>query len=304
MENIKRDIPYEFWGVDAAITFFDSVVIERDNPKDPLNNTDIENGIAQAIWKLFDDNRSAAAKHLDINELDVYLANVIVVGVKIDGHMVINPHGFTGKTIEFIMCLTLIPKGSEHAGKYIFEEGVLQAYVLGVEKKEDVFVYIRAGQDRTSVYIRSGSSIRNIDTFGWGADTVLQAFKDVSFLPHETSALIYQEYVSDNVSEPLRRKLSGIFKTVFERCIKHIAATLKGHRKEGQHIKRTTSFYLTSFPLPKEVYAGKYDINGKNVAFIRAEEGDISLFMETIQKGPYEEMNAFAYRRVKWLMNA
>ena len=116
----------------SAVTVFKTVRLERPNPREELTLADLENSLAQAVWKFFDRLRFEAADRLRINEADLLLADVRVTGMKIDGHQVINPEGFTGHSLEFTLCLSLVRRDSlpvEDDAGTVFEEGSVRAHL-------------------------------------------------------------------------------------------------------------------------------------------------------------------------------
>jgi hypothetical protein len=76
---------------------------------------ELENLIAQAMGKIFNQCRSEAAKRLGIHEIDTIMVGAKVRNFKVDGHLVVNPVGFTGKKISLLLELTF-------AGRALFED--------------------------------------------------------------------------------------------------------------------------------------------------------------------------------------
>ena len=58
---------------------------------------ELENLIAQAMGKIFNQCRSEAAKRLAVHEIDTIMVGAKARNFKIDRHLVVNPVGFTGK---------------------------------------------------------------------------------------------------------------------------------------------------------------------------------------------------------------
>lgn len=67
---------------------------------------ELENMIAQAMGKMFNQCRSEAAERLGIHEIDAILVGAKARNFKVDGHLVVNPVGFTGKKISLLLELT------------------------------------------------------------------------------------------------------------------------------------------------------------------------------------------------------
>ncbi|MFH1188492.1 MAG: hypothetical protein V1652_01450 [bacterium] len=303
MQNdVQQPLSYELWNFDSAVTLFASTEIEREHYKEILTTIDIENHIAQAIWKLFDENRHVAAIQLGIDDLEVYLATVVVTGVKIDGHHIINPHGFSGKKIEFTMGITFISKAKAVPGKYLFEPGAVYVYSLARKYATYPFVFVWSTKDITALYVATDKRATYIDSFLWGKKPLAQMFQDACMLPEDVSGVVYEQYIYGKVSDHLKRKLDVIFNDSFSIFLRGIGGILKNMSSIKQDAP--VNFYLLSFPLPKEIYAKRFLIGGNKVSFVQVAVDPIETFVIEIQTGAYAELNQIAGRRVKWLMNA
>src|SRR3989338_8793274 len=85
---------------DLAATIYSSVALVRENPRDPIDENDLDNLISQAVWKFFDRQRAKVAAKIGVNDFDVLLADVRIGSIKLDDHRVVNPIGFRARTIE------------------------------------------------------------------------------------------------------------------------------------------------------------------------------------------------------------
>jgi hypothetical protein len=88
---------------------------EAGSEKSEVILPELENLIAQAMGKIFNQCRSEAAKRLAIHEIDTVLVGAKARNFKIDGHLVVNPVGFTGKKISLLLELTF-------TGRALFED--------------------------------------------------------------------------------------------------------------------------------------------------------------------------------------
>jgi hypothetical protein len=77
--------------------------------------TELENMIAQAMGKIFNQCRAEAAKRLAIHEIDTIMVGAKARSFMVDGHRVVNPVGFTGKKISLLLELTF-------TGRVLFED--------------------------------------------------------------------------------------------------------------------------------------------------------------------------------------
>ena len=112
-------------GLDSnkAVTVFYSVDLPHQSHGE-INEADLENYLSKAVWKSFDALRGLAAGRLDVVEADLVLAGVRVVGIKVDGHEVINAYGFAGKNVQISLCITMVKRGLIEEPKVKEKEGV------------------------------------------------------------------------------------------------------------------------------------------------------------------------------------
>jgi len=105
----------------ADSSFATTIPIPLDLPRDPgaeqseVALPELENIIAQAMGKIFNQCRSEAAHRLGIHEVDTIMVGAKARNFKVDGHLVVNPVGFTGKNISLLLELTF-------TGRALFEE--------------------------------------------------------------------------------------------------------------------------------------------------------------------------------------
>ncbi len=86
----------------------------------PLTLVELENLLAQAIGKLFNGERKNASIHLGVDEIDAILVNSKITDFKIDGHAVLNPVGFGGKTVKGVLELTFTTRSVFYSLKDFF----------------------------------------------------------------------------------------------------------------------------------------------------------------------------------------
>ncbi len=171
------------------------LVLPRDagTEKSEVILTELENLIAQAMGKIFNQCRSEAAKRLGIHEIDTILVGAKARGFKVDGHKVVNPVGFTGKKISLLLELTF-------TGRALFES--LKQFFNAPED----FFFAESAQARLSALARARklplSLVVDGDTLG-------------------TSLFVFQK-TKDDYPVLYREKLSWSFRALFV----HIAAEL------------------------------------------------------------------------------
>ncbi len=284
----------------SAVTLFSSVEIVRENPHEELGMVDLENHVSQAIWQMLDGSRAQAAERLGINEVDLLLTDARVMGVKIDGHKVINPHGFTGKKLEVFLMLTMVRRDRFVESAYLLEGGSVRAYLVGRGIKEDEAVYIEITTYGTTIYSVSRSGVSYVGGFDWKIDAVIQALGKKFHIMDSATMGVYKRYVGGGVSRHVKRKIDIIFYDIFNDFINGVIMSLKNTGR----LKNIPPVYLRSFiPIPEGVHRKRFEFGGKTVKLFLADESlELRDFTEEEVHKVYGELNELAKRRIKWLM--
>jgi len=200
--------------------------ITRDNPRAEITESEIENVISQAIWKLFDEERMLFSKRLDISEMDIVMADVRVLYIKLDEGVVANPIGFTAKTIdvgltEIMMTRELsdsikvaIPNKNEVI--FTIEPTASCAWLIQKDSKKKDFAMARIFDNQTFVYYSAGGEkISYISDFNWGSSQVFNSVADhfgISFL---SAKALLNLYVQENMSVEMLKGLKNIVSKPF-----------------------------------------------------------------------------------------
>ena len=225
-------------GLDSnkAVTVFYSVDLPHQSHGE-INEADLENYLSKAVWKSFDALRGLAAGRLDVGEADLVLAGVRVVGIKVDGHEVINAYGFAGKNVQISLCITMVkrglieePKVKEKEGVEMLEAGSVAAYLLSRKLNIPNLLYAEPGEEITSFFYVSPEGAAYIREFTWGRQDIIKVFGDSFAVPEEAAWSVYQKFLAGGLSLPVAGKLEKLFAEVFKRFMEII---FYFQRKEG-----------------------------------------------------------------------
>ncbi len=298
----------------SAVTVFKSISILRPNPREELTATDLENSLAQALWKSFDSLRGEAASRLGIDEVDLLFADARVMGIKIDGHQVINPEGFPGREIDLALCITIVRRDKlPKENGIVFEEGAVRAYLGAQDNNLTDAIYIESGDDTTVVFHVSPRETSYVSEFRWGKKNLIGVFAAELGADSEVGNALYLKYADGGASPAVTKKLDDVFRSSFGTFVNGLAMVLRnsidprisgsGRRtvSRGSTLERLPAIYLKSFPLPEAVWSKSFDLGGYKAKLIRASETDPN----DLFRGPseiYSELNRLAKRRIKWLM--
>lgn len=288
----------------SAVTIFSLVTIPHDNPRQELGLTDLENYISQAIWKTFDRCRSEAATRLEVDEADLLLTDARVMEIRIDGHPVINPHGFTGSKLDVILAITMVKRDEfiEEAD-IILEGGSVRAHLLAKQENLKDAIYIEVKDDTTTIFRITPEKIAYLSEFDWGEKELLEPLKEAVALRDDSSARdIYLRYAQSNLSEKAIKKINKIFYNAFGTLVNGGVMTLKNFLKPRPH--RLPPIYLKSFlPMPTSVYRKRFTFDGKKIRFLNvADKLALQDFVSDSIHEVYGELNQLAKQRIKWLM--
>lgn len=297
-------------GLDSntAVTVFYSVNLPHQS-RGEISEADLENYLSKAVWKSFDALRGLAAGRLDVAEADLVLAGVRVVGIKVDGHEVINAHGFAGKNVQISLCITMVkrgvigePKAKEKENVEILETGSASAYLLSRKLNTPNLLYVEPGEKETHFFYVSPEGTAHIREFVWGRQDIIKVFGDNFAIPEEAAWAVYQKFLAGGLSLPMTMKLEKLFAEVFKKFMDGITLSLRD--VSTKDLKKLPPIYIKlQFPLPETV--GKKSVSmGKKRAKLHLlpERINIEDLVYNTPYTSYEWLNDIAKRRIKWLM--
>jgi hypothetical protein len=284
----------------SVATMFSSVRVLRDHPTKVLTPIELENYVSQAAWKFFSQSRTIAAERLGVGEMDLITTDVRVVGIKIDGHQVINPTGFTGRQLELILSVSMSKEGTSDQAIPI-EGGAVRAHMIANLKDLERAYYIESDEGLTTVFSMDNGSVRHLSSFDWGRKDIASRIVDTFGIEEEFIWPVYVKYVEGNISEGLLRRFDKVF---FDSFTGLVNATSMIIRNEGAlKRKEIPPIYINApFGLPDKVFRKRFSFDtNKHVCLQRVEEDlDIESFLDNSSNNIYEDLNELARRRIKW----
>ncbi len=299
----------------SAVTIFKIIQLERQNPGEELTQTDLENNLAQAVWKLFDGLRIEASGRLGINEADLLLADVRVIGVRVDGHQVINPEGFRGRTMEFNLCISLVKRDrlpAEDNQGDIFEEGVVRAYLVSRKVELGELFYVESRDNSIYVFKVTPNISSYLTEFNWGKDDIYRAFTTEVGTDNELGEALYLRYTEGKASPKIMNKLDAAFYNTFGTFVNGLAMAIRNSKETGRNLRsehdankkgrNQVAIYINSFKLPPEVWGKRFTVGDRRVRFLQAPEVDLNDFISDNSNGVNSQLSRLAKQRIKWLM--
>ena len=204
---------------ELAFKVFIPVSAKREAGAGPLERSELENLMAQAIGKVFNHHRKEASLVLGVDELDAILAGSNISGFEVDGHKVINPLGFEPEEMRAVMEMTFTSRKTfervrsiiKKANFFFTEKSQAQAAAIRkVEAKRADFLAI--GYDRSYLYAGNGFEIhRARKELKWSAGKLVAEIVRNWDLSENTARDIYGYYLKKGVSPSLEKYLRKIF---------------------------------------------------------------------------------------------
>jgi hypothetical protein len=195
---------------------------ERADAKYEISLAELENLIAQAMGKIFNQCRSEAAKRLHIHELDTILVGAKARNFKIDEKSVINPEGFTGKKISLVLELRFTTRSMFEELKpffnapdeFFFAEGP-QVRLFSIARTRALPLnLIVAEEGGASVYIlqeaKDGHPVMYREKFGWDFHELIRAIGNALHVSVDMAEHLYTQYRAGAMSESAARAFKKI----------------------------------------------------------------------------------------------
>lgn len=235
-----------------ATTVHAPIALIRPHPQEPIDEPDLENRIAQAIWKLFDRERSRAADKMRTGQLNVILTDVRVRRIRLDGNRVVNPMGFKAKVIEVHLTETFSSKQFTERlrefipGKriaYLGESGVAVAEAIARSREAEEFVLAAVSRNETACYAARGSAVCHADSFAWGWGNLVRAVAAAFSVSEPVAEALLGRYRLRAVSPHLFRRFSDLVMGELTLLARGIEAVLK--REDARR-----AYLLPGFELP------------------------------------------------------
>ncbi len=240
-----------------ATTVHAPISLIRPHPQEPIDESDLENRIAQGIWRMFDRERGLSADKMRTGQLNVILTDVRVRRIKLDGNRVVNPMGFKARVIEVHLTETfsskqfvarlreLIP--AERIA-YLGESGVAAAEALARCAETDEFLLAAISGTETACYAAAGSAVGYRDSFTWGKENLTQVLTDAFGVSSRVAEAILNRYRAHAVSPHVFRRLSEMLMAELALLARGVEAALK-----EQGTRR--AYLLPTFPLPEIAFS-------------------------------------------------
>lgn len=193
---------------------------ERAEAKYEITLAELENLVAQAMGKIFNQCRTEAAKRLSVHEIDAILVGAKARGFKVDGKSVVNPAGFTGKKISLLLELRFTTremfeslKNFFNAPEDFFFVEAPQAQLFSIVRTRKLPIsLIVAEEGGASVYVlqeaAKGYPVLYREKLGWDFHEFVRSVARELGVSMSVANELYGQYVKGDMSESAARAFS------------------------------------------------------------------------------------------------
>jgi hypothetical protein len=208
---------------------------EHAEAKFEITLAELENLIAQAMGKIFNQCRNEAAKRLGIHELDTILVGAQARHFKIDGKSVINPTGFTGKKISLALELRFttrelfedLKQFFNAPDNFFFVEGP-QSRLMGIARARKLPINLIVSENGgAAVYIlaegKEGYPVLYREKLGWDFDELINRIATELGVNFATAEKLYEHYRKGTMSATAARSFKRILDPALERFFEALA---------------------------------------------------------------------------------
>jgi hypothetical protein len=203
---------------------------------------ELENTIAQAMGKIFNQCRSEASHRLGIHEVDTIMVGAKARNFKVDGHLVVNPVGFTGKNISLLLELTFTGRALFEDLKQFFnapedfffaESAQARLASLARARKLPLSLMVDEGSRGAALFIlektKDGHPVLYRERLTWSFDVLFTRIAAELGVGEATARELYRAYLGNAMSEAAARAFKKFIDPAVEQFLKEVdKGKLKG----------------------------------------------------------------------------
>jgi hypothetical protein len=194
------------------------IVLMRSDSRSELRQAELENLVSQGLWKLVNMHRPVAAAAMGIPETRVRLADADVMQIKLDGHRVVNPIGFTARAVELwyretfvdeVLLKHLANALTEDNLSSVVEAPAMLAQLIARVRPQESFLFVSVGAEESLVYHVDHLACAYVDSFHWGTETLLGGVAHQFGTTRELTSQLLSRYGAKQVSPAVRKAIEA-----------------------------------------------------------------------------------------------
>jgi len=310
--------------------------VVRDNPLSPIDKEELENAILNLAWRLYDKERIFVSQKLKISEWDVVLADSKISDPRIDDRKVLNPIGFSGKSLSFCLENTYLnylfwenikDVLERWGGELIFcaEKNLIFDKISSLIEGKERIAFVEITSRSTSAAVL-GNYLNSYRSFDWGSINLIKSLSQRLGISLEQAEELKTIYSQGALSEAAHEW----FKKLFEKELRLLAQGINLAFKDMGLNEKISHIYLTgdlaelpdlipflenqkwnaaifvdppkiqfydALQLMKDLNLELIDFNEKKLSINFV----INLAAIFLGDNKYQAMNKILKRRIKWL---
>jgi len=289
---------------DNVATIESSISVFRVHQDELIDEGELDGLLFHALWSFLNKFRPLAAKKLNTSELDLVIANIVVFGIKLQGHNVFNPLGFSGKELEFSFRVSFISRsllpaleriaGRSEIGPIVAERGAILASMVS---RPGIFFDI----DMTkTLWYEIGDECGFRGSIDWGYQNVYSSLGDALGVSQEYASALIPRFSSHRISLRIKGVIEKIIRDEYKQFKDFADASLKLEhhellRGEGRVIHFEDDNVASVFSSDE-----RYRISDK-MSFLGQTTSSLLVLFPYVHP-QYEYLNLLLRRRAKWLV--
>lgn len=199
-----------------ATTLVGSVQLMRSDAKAELTAAELSNLVSQGVWKVATQQRPLAARKMQIPDLHVQLADADVTQVRLNGHRVVNPIGFTAKAVELYCRETFLDAEllaslqrslTDDNLASVAESPMIIASLIARMHPQQDFLFFSAGTHESALYRAHAGTLIFVDSVLWGTETLLAGIARQFAVSTEAAQSMLARYAHHELS---RRMVAAV----------------------------------------------------------------------------------------------
>ena len=211
--------------------------LSRDRARwdEELSIDELENLIAQAMAKIFNQCRGEAAKRLGIDDIHTILVAAKAERFKIDGHAVMNPIGFTGRKISLLLELTFTTRELFEELKPFFNAPEAFFFIESPEawmrsiarvKRLPLNLIVSDETGPSSLFVfqmpRDAHPVLYREKLNWSFRKIFEAIEDAFAVEEATARALYRDFHGGKFSKAAARHFSKVIQAPAEDLLREL----------------------------------------------------------------------------------
>lgn len=311
-------------GSDLATTLRETVDVARKDEKEEISEKELEHLIFQGLWNFLNNNRLWISEKMKTKETDLVLAHMEVISMELDGHSVIHPAGFSGKTLSICFQGTFISRetmklvSSLHSWSQkvlVCEEGAALAHFVSENEKNEIAAFCH--EESTAIFFAGENKLFYLDEISLGMKHLSSFVQEKFGVSGETAEKLIVYYAQHGVSKHLERLFKEQFNSFVSDLFSEIEGALSKNKKvkseKGKMIIHLNFNYAVSESrrILNKTVKGTMNVLEKKLGhsgfsiFPEEEKSNIStagLFVYPFTQHTLAFANQLLHRRAKWLI--